>query len=191
MKKYIKYNTDNNTIDIDSDLWLMKEFNDLRESKRNITKTDKKGDKKELAYKEVHFMFMYLDWQSPYFKFSEEEKLSSSIIDAGLTKEHLADLTFKEACRKYIRLQEGSIELRMLKGTMASIENVIYYFEHLDVNERDPETNKPTFKTKDVIAEIKGAKELIKSIRDLENEIKSGFLEKSELRGDEEVGAFD
>lgn len=74
---------------------------------------------------------------------------------------------------------------------MKSVESIIYYFDHLDINERDPETGKPVFKTKDVIAEIKGASDLIKSIRELEERIKEGMQEETALRGDKEAGFFD
>lgn len=57
--KYIKYNLDTNSIDIDDDLWLIKEFRDLQNPKRNITKTDKTGQNKELVQKELVFMAQY------------------------------------------------------------------------------------------------------------------------------------
>jgi hypothetical protein len=74
---------------------------------------------------------------------------------------------------------------------MMTIDNVIYYLENVDVNERNPADGKPIFKTKDVIMEIKGAKDLIKSVNDLEKEVKEGMANDSTLRGDVEAGFYD
>lgn len=55
----IKYNLDTNTVDIDDGFGLIKEFRDLQQPKRNITKTDKTGEKGELFQKELIFMAQY------------------------------------------------------------------------------------------------------------------------------------
>ena len=65
------------------------------------------------------------------------------------------DPEFIEACKKYNELQDKIQELRLLKGCMLTIESIIYYLEHIDVNERNPSDGKPIYKTKDVIMEIK------------------------------------
>ena len=189
--KYIKYNLDTNSIDIDDDLWLIKEFRDLQNPKRNITKTDKTGQNKELVQKELVFMAQYYNWTSPYRKYTEAERFKNSVSDSELTEKQLEDPLFKLACKKYEELHDNTYELRLLKANMKSVESIIYYFDHLDINERDPETGKPVFKTKDVIAEIKGASDLIKSIRELEERIKEGMQEETALRGDKEAGFFD
>lgn len=88
-------------------------------------------------------------------------------------------------------MHDLNYEIRLLKSTMKSVESIIYYFENLDVNERDPETGKPLFKTKDIIAEIKGARDLIMSVRELEDRVKEGLAEETTLRGDAEAGYFD
>lgn len=189
--KFIKYNLDTNSIDIDDDLWLIKEFRDLRDPKRNITKSDKSGKNGELVQKELIFMAQYYDWDSPYRKYSEAEKFSNAVKDSELTEKQLENELFKIACKKYEELPENNYELRLLKSTMKSVESIIFYFDNLDVNERDPETGKPMFKTKEIIAEIKGAKDLITSIRDLEDRVKEGMQESPELRGGKEAGYFD
>jgi hypothetical protein len=72
---------------------------------------------------------------------------------------------------------------------MTTIDNVIYYLKNVDVNER--KDGKPIFKTKDIIAEIKGAKDLIISINELEKEVKEGLSNETTLRGDVEPGFYD
>jgi len=176
---------------LDPRILLIKEFKALLENKRNVTPIDKTGENKERAQKEFTFMFLYLDWESPYFKYVEEDRQQAAYDDSGLTEEQMSDPLFLEACKKYDELQDKILELRLLKGCMITIENIIYYLEHVDVNERNPNDGKPIYKTKDVIMEIKNAKELIKTVRDLEKEVKEGVSDESSVRGNVELGFFD
>ena len=74
---------------------------------------------------------------------------------------------------------------------MLAVENQIYYLEHIDLQERDEVTGKPIFKSKDLIAEIKGSKDIITGLRDLELQVKKGEESENNLRGGAEVGLFD
>lgn len=190
--KYFTVDKNNGTLDIsDPRILLVKEFKALLDNKRNITPTDKKGEVKERAQKEFTFMFLYLDWESPYFKYSEEDRQQAAFEDSGLTEKQMSDPIFVAACKKYEELQNKIQELRLLKGCMLTIENIIYYLEHVDVNERNPNDGKPIYKTKDVIMEIKNARELIKTVKDLEKEVKEGMSDESSVRGNIELGFFD
>lgn len=113
------------------------------------------------------------------------------MADSGLTQEEYDDPVFREACRKYDQLQNASLEVRLLKAAMTAVENQIYYLEHVDLNERDGQTGKPLFKSKDLIAEIKGSKDIISSLRELEIQVKKGEETANNLRGGAEAGLFD
>ena len=54
-----------------------------------------------------------------------------------------------------------------------------------------PATGKPIFKSKDLIAEIKGCKDLISTLRELQVQVKRGLEVENNLRGNAEVGMFD
>ncbi len=190
--KYFTVDKSTGSLDFsDSRILLIKEFKALLDSTRNKSKSDPEGEIKERAQKEFTFMFLYLDWESPYFKYPEEDRQQAAFDDSGLTEEQMNDPEFIEACKKYNELQDKIQELRLLKGCMLTIENIIYYLEHVDVNERNPNDGKPIYKTKDVIMEIKNARELIKTVRDLEKEVKEGVSDESSVRGGVELGYFD
>lgn len=190
--KYFTVDKSTGSLDFsDSRILLIKEFKVLLDSTRNKSKSDPKGEIKERAQKEFTFMFLYLDWESPYFKYPEEDRQQAAFDDSGLTEEQMNDPEFIEACKKYNELQDKIQELRLLKGCMLTIESIIYYLEHIDVNERNPSDGKPIYKTKDVIMEIKNARELIKTVRDLEKEVKEGVSDESSVRGGVELGYFD
>lgn len=190
--KYFEVDRSTGEVSInDASILLIKEFKALVEKTRNITKDDKKGEFGLLAQKEFAFMYLYIDWESPYFKFPEEDRLQSSIEDSQLTDDEMQDPLFLAACEKYEDLQNQIVELRLLKSCMITVENIIYYLEHVDVNERNPNDGKPIYKTKDVIAEIKSARDLIKTVRDLEKEVKEGTQEEIGVRGGVELGLYD
>jgi hypothetical protein len=52
-------------------LLLIKEFKDLLETKRNISKIDPKGLLKERAFRELSYIYLAIDWNSPYHSYDE------------------------------------------------------------------------------------------------------------------------
>lgn len=74
---------------------------------------------------------------------------------------------------------------------MSAVDKQIFYLENVDLQERDPNTGKPIFKSKDLIAEIKGCRDLISTLRELEIQVKRGLEVESNLRGDAQIGMFD
>ena len=174
--KFFNYDNVNNEVLIDDEnILLIREFESLMSNERNKTKEDKTGKKKLRLFKELKYLYLFFDWASPYFSYSEQERHKEALLDSGLTDEEFSDVTFNNACKKYQELQDSILEIRMLKAAMRAVEEVIHYFETLDSSERDPVTGKPILKTKDIIAEIKGCKDLITSLRDLETQVKKGL----------------
>ena len=61
-----------NTLRInDYEILLVKEFAKLWDKKRNICKEDKTGEKRLKAYKELTYIYLTLDFKSPYFEDAE------------------------------------------------------------------------------------------------------------------------
>ena len=190
--KYFTFDRNTGSVDIeDSRILVVKEFKALLEPSRNMCEEDKKGTKGLHASKEIVYMFLYLDWDSPYFKYSEEDRRQAAYEDSGLTEQELEDEVFVTACVKYNELQANSLDIRLLRSAMDAVEKVIFYLSTVDPNERNPIDGKPIFKTKDIIAEIKGAKDIITSLRELEDKVKENMVTESSVRGDAELGFFD
>jgi hypothetical protein len=190
--KFFEYDNVNGEVKIeDGSIFLITEFEDLLDPKRNINKIDKTGKKKEKAFRELKYIFLFFDGKSPYFAFTEQERHKEALRDSKLTEEEFNDPIFRDACKKYELIQSSSLELRLLKASMLAIESQIYYLEHVDLNERDPATGKPIFKSKDLIAEIKGCKDLISGLRELEKQVRTGAEAETSFRGNAEVGMFD
>lgn len=190
--KFFKYDNDNGNIVLDdTHILLVKEFRTLLDVDRNKSKLDKTGHNKDRAFKEFTYIYLFLDWESPYFNLPEQERHDASLQDSGLTDEEFNDQDFRDACKKYDEIQNSAISIRLLRSAMASVETLIYYLQHVDLNERDPVSGKPIYKTKDLIAEIKGCKDVIIGLTELELQVKKEVEQDTGLRGNAEAGYYD
>lgn len=190
--KFFVYDNVSGSVSIEKeDILLIKEFEDLLTDVRNKTKDDKTGKKRERAFRELKYIYLFFDWESPYFQFPEQERHIESLKDSRLTDEEFNDPIFRAACRKYDDIQNSSLDIKLLKAAMSAVDKQIFYLNNVDLQERDGITGKPIFKSKDLIAEIKGCKDLISSLRELELQVKKGLDTESSIRGNTEVGMFD
>jgi len=191
--KFFKYDKVNGELEIDDEgeIFLIKEFNALLDLKRNVTKDDKSGKKRALAFKEFKYIYLFFDWESVYFSFNEQDKHTNAYSDSGLSSEEFDNPLFREACKKYDLMQNSSRDLKLLKSAMGAVDKQIHYLDNVDLQERDPMSGKPIFKSKDLIAEIKGCRDLISTLRELEVQVKKGLEIDSNVRGGTELGMFD
>lgn len=190
--KFFAYDNVNHKVSIeDEGILLVKEFEALMDPNRNKTTTDKTGKNRERAFKEFKFIYLFFDWGSPYFQYAEKDKHEEAYKDSGLTPKEFNDPIFREACRKYDQLQNSSKIGNLLKASYSTIDKIIHYLETINLDERDPISGKPIFKTKDVIAEMSSAGKLIDTIKTLEVSFKKEAEGDNKLRGDTTPGLFD
>lgn len=187
------FNSQLNQVEInEAELLLIKEFSLLFGLERNKTKEDPTGVKKTRAFREFTYIWLMLDWKSPYADYPEQLRHKDVLVDAGLTQEEFDDPLFRAACRKYRELQESSITVRMFQAAQNTVVKFIDYFNSIDPQERDPVTGKPIFKVKDIMVEVKGLSELLDNLKSLEVQVKkeqSGDGE--DVLGDARSGTFD
>ena len=108
--------------------------------------------------------------------------------DSGLTENEFNDSVFRTACRKYQEIQNSNRLVRMVKAAESTVDKLIDYFENVDPLERDPQTGKPIFKAKDIMAEISKLDETADGLIALEGRLKSSMQESSSIRGDAQEG---
>ena len=191
MKFFLYDNVNESVVLNDESILLIREFGALLEVGRNKCKEDKTGAKRLKAFKEFKYIFLFFDWTSPYFQFSEQERNTEARIDSELTDAEFEDPIFRDACRKYDSMQNSSKIGNLLKASYNTIDKITHYLNTIDLNERDDVTGKPIFKTKDVIAEMTSASKLIDAIQLLETSFKKEIEPEGALRGDKEAGMFD
>ena len=187
------FNNQLNRVEINEpELLLIKEFSLLFGLERNKTKDDPTGVKKTKAFREFTYIWLMLDWKSPYSDFPEQVRHKEVLADSGLTQEEFDDPLFRAACRKYRELQESSITVKMFQAAQNTVIKFIDYFNSIDPQERDPVTGKPIFKVKDIMQEVKGLAEVNDNLKALELQVKkeqSG--DGDDVLGDVRSGTFD
>ena len=191
MKFFVYDNVSGNVSLEDTSILLIKEFEAVIDDNRNKSSSDKTGKKRLRAFKEFKFIYLFFDWESPYFQYTEQDKHAEAMKDSGLSDEEFDDPKFRMACQKYDEIQNSSLDIKLLKAAMNAVDNQIFYLSNVDLQERDPITGKPIFKSKDLIAEIKGCKDLISTLRELQVQVKKGLEIESNIRGNAEIGLFD
>ena len=71
------------------------------------------------------------------------EKHNAAMEDSGLTNEEWQDPTFRAAVRKYIEIKDSSRILSLIKTAHRTLEKMRVFLDNIDLDERDPVTNKP------------------------------------------------
>ena len=191
MLKLFLYDNDKQCVIINApDILLIKEFSDLWDSERNKSAKDKTGEKRERAYRELKYIYLAIDWRSPYNQYMSSEKHEMSLIDADLTLEEFDDPVFRSACRKYQGLQETSIIGSLLKAQYNTIHKMKVYYDNIDLEEKKEDGSRVN-KTKDVLAEMSATAKALDGLKALEEMWKKEQETESELRGDSIPGFND
>lgn len=181
-----------NSLKIDEyTILLVKEFKKLWNQKRNVCKEDKTGEKRIKAYKEFTYIYLTLDFKSPYYKYSDLEKHNAALLDSNLIEEDLKDPDFKEAYHKYDEIQNTDPILELIKTAYNTLRKTKIFLDSIDFTETDDD-GRPLYKPKDVLADIGSIAKMRSQVQELEVSYKEGLLAgDKKIRGDIELGFQD
>lgn len=113
------------------------------------------------------------------------------MADSGLTEEEFNDPDFRAAVKKYLEIINSSRNLTLIKTAYRTLEKLRIHLDEIDLDERDPVTQKPIFKAKDILDSLGSIGPMFDKLKELELNYKKDILEgKKSLRGDREV-AYD
>nr|DAH58427.1 MAG TPA: hypothetical protein [Bacteriophage sp.] len=102
IQNIFQYDNMHNRVELNMpEILLVKEFAELVKCERNICKEDPKGIKGLRAFREFTYIWLAIDWKSPYSDFSERERHQEALNDSGITEEEFNNPEFRAACRKY------------------------------------------------------------------------------------------
>lgn len=171
--KVFIYDSYNKTIELNQpELLLVNEFKNLLEPSRNKCKGDSKGELKLRAFKELTYIYLALNWRSPYAQYDELERHQEALNDSGITEEEFNDPVFREACRKYRSLQDSNKSIKLLMAARTAADQFIDYFnEVIDLNERDI-SGKPVFSAEKVMKEMAQLSKVHEQLTILEAQVK-------------------
>lgn len=184
IQNIFQYDNMRNRVELNMpEILLVKEFSELVKCERNICKEDPKGVQGLRAFREFTYIWLAIDWKSPYSDFSERERHQEALNDSGITEEEFNNPEFRAACRKYRQLQESNRSIKMLQAAQNTVDNFIDYFNTVvDLSERDA-NGKPVFKTKDIISEISSLSKVHEELKILEGQVKKEMMETTSIRG--------
>lgn len=182
------YDETNNTLRIDEPtIFLIKEFAALLDDKRNKCPEDKTGKKHLKAFNELTYIFLMLDFKSPYFRYLEKDKHEAALADSGLNHSDLKDPEFVNAFLKYQEIQDADEILLLIKTAQRTLYKTRVFLDNIDYSEVD-DMGRPIYKPKDVMADINSISAMRKNLIALEEEHKSSLGQTSNVRGGVELG---
>ena len=188
MIKVFQYDNVTGKVELNTpEILLIREFAALMDIKRNKCKEDPEGKYKLRAFREFTYIYLAIDWMSPYRDYYEQDRHQEALRDANITEEEFNNPEFRAACRKYRALQDETRSIKLLKAAQNTVDRFIDYFNNtVDLDERDQQ-GKPIFKTKDVMAEISNLHKVHEELVILESQVKKEMSETSSIR----AGAVD
>lgn len=183
MNNFFTYNNVSGMVELNEpEILLIKEFSELMDPNRNKTTKDPEGKHKSRAFREFTYIYLAINWRSPYADYSEQERHKEALKDASITEEEFNDPSFRAACRKYRDMQNSNRSIKMLKAAQKTVDDFIDYFETIvDLNERD-DKGKPIFVVKNIISEISSLHKVHEELLTLEGQVKKEIAETSKVR---------
>lgn len=186
------YDNVTNTIKIDEyGILLVKEFAELWDQVRNRSKADPDGSLRLKAYRELAFIYLMLDFKSPYFQYLEKDKHEAALADTNLKEEDTQDEIFKSAFNKYKEIIEADSILSLIKTAYKTMYKMQVFLDNIDFNNDVDENGKPLYKPADVIKDIGSIAKMRRDLQELELEHKKGLAAQSRVRGDQVPGFLD
>ena len=193
MQNIFLYNNSTGSLELNvHEILLVKEFEMLWDKERNKCSEDPTGHLRLRTWKEFKYIWLFVDWKSPYQQYLESEKHQAALVDSGLTEEEWQDPVFRAAVRKYIEIVNSSRQLVLLKSAFRALEKLRVFLDNIDLDERDPVTNKPVWKGKDVLDNLGAIGTMFDKLKEMElNYQKDLLTNKKKARGDHEEGFND
>lgn len=175
------YDSDHLQLEINEpEILLVREFKALLD--RDKTKN------KARVIKELTYIYLALDWKSLYSNYSEQERHEEALADSGLTEEQFNDPIFREACRKYRKIQDSNKSIRLLEAAKKAADQLTDYFDVIvDLNERDV-NGKPVFSAEKFMKEVAQLSNVHEQLITLEKEVKESVSQESTTRGGVNTG---
>lgn len=173
------------------EILLIKEFATLWEPSRNKCKTDPTGSLRLKAWREFKYIFLMLDFKSPYLEYLEQDRHETALLDSGLTEKEWEDPDFKAACRKYMEIKDSSRILSLIKTAYRTLEKMRVFLDNIDFTDTDG-NGKYLNDPKKILESISQIGKMNDYLKELEINYKKGQTSSTtRYRGDVELGLDD
>jgi len=152
-----------------------------------------KSKHKETAIREFSYICFSVSPKktNPYAGYHVDVKKTKIVQGLWKDEEWIPDELVEEATRLYEEwLMNASPSMRYYNAVKSGIEETINFFENVDFNER---TDKgiPVYKIGEVIAALKSANEVLKSMTDLKDRVEQELYESAKTKAGKEINPFE
>ena len=190
--QFFIYDNADNSLKIDEySILLVKEFKDLWDVQRNKCKEDKTGKMRLKAHKELTYIYLVLDFKSPYFQYKEGDKHTAALIDSGLKEDDLKDEVFLAAFRKYKEIQDSDPILSLIKTSLRTLFKLQVFLDNIDFEVDVDADGRLLYKPKEIFDSIAGIDKMRTELQELEIKHKKNLAAANKVRGDSELGLYD
>lgn len=148
-----------------------------------------KSSSKELALKELGFVYYISDYKSVYLSTAPEEREDVLKEDLMLPDKWKPDAVVKAAINKYTELQEVPT-MRLLNATQDALEQLVLFFRNLKMSDRD-RAGKPLYRPSEITKAMSETAKVAESLDSLREKVKRELDTKGKLRGQGELGYFE
>lgn len=129
---------------------------------------------KEIAYKELSYIYFVIDFKSPYQNIADEHREAEVIKDFIKDDKWRPDALVNLAIEKYNYLQETA-SLRLLKSARGAVEKLTTFFKDKNTDDRNYTSN------------LEKLGKIIESIDKLEEKVRKDTKSTEKIRGGGEI----
>lgn len=155
---------------------------------RAIWRADK-SRQKENAFKIFEFIYYVEDFNSPYSIYPYEERVNRVKESHFKDEKFVITAAIEEAIKVYKELNETPL-LGLLKDAYDLVQKLRSYFRQVNFDLLDADDN-PVYSAKDAIVNLGKLKDVITSMRALENMVKQEQQDNIRSRGGSETGLYE
>lgn len=139
---------------------------------------------------EIKYIYFLCDYNSPYRKAYSIYDLEK-VIRKDFIKDDkwVADDVIQAGIKKYEELQ-NTITTRILASAKIGAEKLARYFEDVDFQDLD-DNGRPKFTAKELASNLSAVGNIVKSLLNLESQVRSEQLESSNVRGKSEINDYE
>ena len=134
------------------------------------------------------YIYLTLDFKSPYFKYAEQDKHEAALEDSGLTEDDLKNDDFRAAYHKYDEIQNTDPILELIKTANKTLRKTKIFLDSIDFNNDIDSEGRPLYKPKDVMADIGMIGKMRVQLDELEKSYKANLEASSDIRGGGIIG---
>ena len=146
---------------------------------KKLWNRDKSEDKVDASAEISYVVFMY-DYRSPYRDYTERDREQKILKDCFPEKQDwVPDKEIQKAVKRFRELQETT-NSRLLQAAKIAANKLTEYFRNVDSSAAS-----------EIVRNLKELGTVVKSLDMLEKQVQKEQLEKSSVRGGQEIGLFE